>query len=53
MDSTEVKPEIEGNMTSLTGDAMTRAVTLVKMSDFSRFKHCWKHWGGGDNKMPK
>jgi len=47
MVSMDVKLEIEGkvDMTSLTGDAMTRAVTLVKMADFSGFKHYWKHFG--------
>jgi len=43
----EVKPAIEINvgMTSLTGDTMPWAITLVKIADFSGFKHCWKHLG--------
>ncbi len=41
----KIKPETEGNadMTPLTGDTMCRAVSLLKIADFSGFKHCWKH----------
>lgn len=43
MDSTNVKPEIEGNvdMTSLTCDALT----LVAIEGFSGFKRCRKNLG--------
>jgi len=47
MVSTKIKLEIKGrlDMTSVTGSAMTRSVTLVQIGDFSGFKHCWKRLG--------
>jgi len=32
-------------MTSVTGSALTRSLKLVKIGDFSGFKHCWKRLG--------
>lgn len=46
-----VSPEVianrgsKGDMTPLTDDQMKQIVTLIKMTDFSGFEHCWKHLG--------